>query len=255
MLTYRELPQLSPEQCRRRLEEAKRALGEAVLNRLLGFALFSLGANRRAVAELVQLPQPTLQSVTERVLRDGLPALEDRRSKSSTLLPRATPKSPPLRLRIEQNTLVVQVNEHQELVIPRQNVVQCRTVLLSMLECGLLGAGEVASGLGISTERVRQLRTRLHEGDAKELIDQRKGQQQDYRVSQEVKAEIIQQYVLNLQTDGRTSSDALRNDLLERCAIALSARTIRLHVNNLGLRRIRDSLPQLLAQVKKTSPS
>ena len=252
MLDYQKLPRLPTEQCRRRFETAKKALGERVLVKLLAFALFTLGANRRKIAEELGLPKATLTSLTERVLGKGLPALEDRRSKSSTFLPQAAAKGDPLALYLEQDTIVIQVNEIQHVVIPRQNVLQCRIVLLTMLESGLLSPGEVARGLDLSTERVRQLSKKLREGGARTLLDQRKGQQQDYRVTPDVKAEIIQQYVVNLQTDGRTSAEKLKDDLSSRCKIELAPRTIRLHVAKLGLQRIRGSLPELLATLKKT---
>lgn len=254
MFDYRELPLLPVEQRRRRFDAAARALGGDVLVRLLAFALYTLGANRRSIAELVGLPIPTLQSVTERVFRDGLPALEDRRRGSSTFLAQAEEEARPMAIRIEQESLLIQFGEKQQVVIPRRNAVQCRTVLLTLLESGLLGVGEVAHGLGLSTERVRQLKKKLVEEDAKALIDQRQGQTHDYLVTAATKAEIIQQYVANLLTNGSTSSENLRIGLSGR-KIELAPRTIRFHVEKLGLRLIRGSLPRLVDEVKKTAES
>lgn len=251
MLDYQALTLLPVEQRRRRFEMTQKALGKRVFLRLIAFALYSLGASRRAVAELVGLPIPTLQSLSERVLRNGIPALEDRRHKASTFLPQVKTEPKPVDLRIEQDSLIIQVADNQQVVVPRHNVVQCRTVLLTLLDSGLLSVGEVANGLGLSTERVRQLRKKLAEEDAKALIDQRQGQKQDYLVTPEVKAELIQEYVIKLLTDGRTSSEYLREGLSSR-DIELAPRTIRLHVTKLGLRLIRSSLPRLLEEVKKT---
>jgi transposase len=251
MLDYQALSLLPDEQRRGRYETAKKALGERVFLRLLTFALYSLGASRRSIAELVGIPIPTLQSLSERVLRNGIPALEDRRHKASAFLPQVKKEPKPVALRIEEDSLVIQVDDNQQVVIPRHNVVQCRTVLLTFLDSGLLGVGEVANGLGLSTERIRQLRKKLAEEDAKALIDKRQGQKQDYLVTPEVKAELIQEYVIKLLTDGRTSSEYLKEGLSSR-DIELAPRTIRLHVSKLGLRLIRSSLPRLLAEVKKT---
>jgi transposase len=253
MINYQELPLLPTKQRRRRFDAAKKALGEKGLTKLLAFALYVLGGNRRRIAELAGLPIPTLQSLTERVLRDGLPGFEDRRQKATNFLPQAETQPEPVALRIEKESLVIQVDKKKQVVIPRSNPVQCRTVLFTFLNSGLLKVSEVAQGLGLSTERVRQLRKKLVEEDAKALIDQRQGQRQDYLVTPEVKAALIQEYVVKLLTDGRTSSERLRESLSKRCDIWIAARTIRLHLDKLGLRQIRDSLPRLIEEVKKTA--
>ncbi len=253
MLNYQDLPRLSPEQCLARYEAAKSALGEGVLVRLIAFVFFALGASRRGIAEGLGLPKPTLTSLAQRVVRDGLPALEDRRCRSSTFLQNAPQE---LRLQaklvVEPEKLIVGFNDEARVELSRRNPVQCRTVLLTMLESGLLPANEVAAALELSTERVRQLRVKLIENDVEALMDQRRGRQRDLLVTPDVKAEMIQQYVLNLQTDASTSSRQLTEDLAERCDIRLAERTIRLHVSSLGLRQIRASLPALLEAVKKT---
>ncbi len=248
----RELPQLSSEYSRERLEKASSLLGAGVVARILAFALYLLGANRTALAQYVGLPLDTLKSLLQRMLRDGLPALEDRRRKAAAFLPHAPVPQPKPRLVIEQDALVVHLEPGRKISIPRHNPIQCRAVLLTMLDARLLGLEEVAAGIGLSTERVRKLKAKLLEGDLLALIDQRTGQQRDYRVTPEVKAEIIQQYVLNLQTSAGTSAEQLRDDLDERCQIKLAPRTIGLHVAKLGLQQIRGSLPKLLAALKKT---
>ncbi len=72
-------------------------------------------------------------------------------------------------------------------------------MLLTLL--GLLRADDLAKGLGLSKDRVRVLAAKLREHDAPELIDQRRGGQRDTRLTPELRAELIQQYVLNAATD------------------------------------------------------
>lgn len=257
MLDCRELPKLSFERSQRRLEKAAGILGSNVVTRLLAFSLYLLGANRKALAGFTGIRLEALKSLVQRGFSDGLPALEDRRTKSSTFLPSQAflPKFEPQVL-VESEKLVVQFNEETRMEIPLGNPIQCRTVLLTMAESKLLSLDEVANAVGLSAERVRKLKTKLAKKDVVDaLVDQRKGQQKDWLVTPEVKAELIQQYVVNLQSEGRTSSEKLKDDLSSRCNIVIAPRTIRLHVANLGLARIRESLPQLLAQVKKTAKS
>jgi hypothetical protein len=255
MLDCRDLPQLSYERSQKRLERATGVLGAKVVTRLLAFSLYLLGANRDALAGCLGIRLETLKSLVKRGFSDGLVALEDRRRSLSTFLPRQAPAAE-LRPKVslEPETLVVEFDEGTRMRVPLRNRIQCRTVLLSMAGSKLLSVDEVADGLGLSAERVRKLKTKLAQDDVvAALVDQRSGQQRDYRVTPEVKAELIQQYVVNLQTEGRTSSEKLKDDLSNRCNIEIASRTIRLHVAKLGLPLIRDSLPQLLSEVKKTS--
>jgi repressor of nif and glnA expression len=84
-------------------------------------------------------------------------------------------------------------------------------------------------------------------------MDQRKGQKEDFIVTSSVKAEMIQQFAVDVITSGRTSSIAISEKLKERCGINVPDRTVRHHMSRLGLRSIKRSLPQLVAAVKKTS--
>ena len=255
MLDCRDLPQLSYERSQKRLERATSVLGAKVVTRLLAFSLYLLGANRDALAGCLEIRLEALKSLVKRCFSDGVSALEDRRRGFSTFLPSQAPAAElKPKLSLEPETVVIEFDEGTRIRIPLRNRIQCRTVLLTMAGSKLLSVDEVADVLGLSAERVRKLKTKLAQHDVVEgLVDQRSGQQRDYRVTPKVKAELIQQYVVNLQTEGHTSSEKLKDDLRNRCNIEIASRTIRLHVAKLGLPLIRDSLPQLLSEVKKTS--
>jgi len=72
-----------------------------------------------------------------------------------------------------------------------------------------------------------------------------------YRVTAPVKAELVQQFAVDIITSGQTSGSKISSELKERCNIAVPARTVRHHLAQMGLREIKESLPQLLAVVKK----
>jgi len=256
-LNNQELPSLSPAASRRRIDQATRTLGAEVVSRILALALYLLGARRKALAEFLAIPLDTVKSLVQRVFSDGLPGLEDRRRTASTFMPYpvATEQQTACKLMLEQDKLVVEFNQSTRIEIPRRNHLQCRTVLMTLLEAKLLDIGEVAKAIGLSIERVRRLSKKLHRSDVSALIDQRRGQQQDYRLTPEVKAELIQQFVLNLQTNAGTSSKQLSEDLEKRCQIKVAGRTIRQHAAKLGLGQMRKSLPQLLTALKKTRKS
>ena len=69
----------------------------------------------------------------------------------------------------------------------------------------------------------------------------------------EQKAEIIQQIAARAVTGHCTSSAVLAEQVNQRTQAALSARTIRWHIHNLGLTNIRKTLPPLVAALKKTA--
>ena len=252
-----ELPPLSSVASQRRIDQGTRILGAEVVPKILALALYLLGARRKELAEFLAIPLDTVKSLLQRVFSDGLPALEDRRRNTSTFMPSIVAPEPETtcKLLLEPEKLVVELNEAKRIEIPRRNPLQCRTVLMTMLEAELLSIGDVAKAIGLSIERVRKLSKKLYQSDVFALIDQRRGQQQDYRLTPEVKAELIQQFVLNLQTNAGTSSKQLSEDLEKRCHIMVAGRTIRQHAAKLGLGQMRKSLPKLLTTLKKTPES
>lgn len=255
MLNYQALPALNPGTSRHRVDQAARVLGVGVVAKLLALALYLLGANRKAVAAMVGLPLDTLKSLIRRVGTDGLPALEDRRRSSSTFLAAGASERPRVEaaVRVEDDEVIILLDAATRVAIPRKNRGQVRAMLLTLLGAKLLSLEQVTEGTGLSAERARKLAKKLQEEDVSAVMDQRRGQQRDYRVTEEAKAELIQQFVVNLATNASTSSSQLSDDLKARCRLDLKARTIRVHVDKLGLSQLRKSLPELLAGLKKTA--
>ncbi len=82
---------------------------------------------------------------------------------------------------------------------------------------------------------------------------ERQGQKQDYRVGPEKKAEIMQQFAARVVTGQSTSSDVLAKVVSADSETTLSPRTVRWHMEKLGLGSIRKTLPELVHTLKKTS--
>ncbi|MFQ5865855.1 MAG: hypothetical protein ACE5IW_11560 [bacterium] len=237
-----------------RVEQAYSILGQAVVNRIVCFSLFLLGVNRSFIAKCLNIPVDTVKSLLKRIFREGLPALEDRRQKSSSFLPLQEEKPDQSVLNVNDDHIVVEIGRNnQRMKIPRNNNIQSRVVLLTLLNNKLLTSEEVAAVLGLSKNHIQQLSKKLHKDDVYSILDKRQGQQLEYRFSHEVKSELIQQFVFDVVTRGTTSGERLVSELQERCDINLSARTIRYHINKLGLNRIKRSLPALLQGFKKNS--
>jgi PIN domain nuclease of toxin-antitoxin system len=93
----------------------------------------------------------------------------------------------------------------------------------------------------------------LNDEDIPALLDKRQGQKHDYQVTPEVKAEIIQQYVARIVTGRSASSDGITEVVNEQTQKELSPRTVRWHIQKLGLQSIKKTLPKLLDALKKNS--
>lgn len=238
----------------KRVRAAAGVLGEGVVTRLLAFALFLMGARREDIARHLSMPIGTLFSFLTRVARDGLPALEDRRHGRADFLPPAEHEAPPTQVTRTEAGLVVDFGAPGRILsIPASNVLQQRVFLLTLLENGVLERSEVARLLGYSPTHTARLARQLRRDDVGALLDKRRGQTRDYRVTPEVKAELVQQFAVDVLTRGKTSGEAISAELEERCQITIPPRTVRYYLARMGLPAIRHSLPDLLAAVKKTS--
>jgi hypothetical protein len=254
MSNRQDIPSMSTVSSQKRMEQAKMAFGATAVTRIISLALYLLGANLRELAAFVGTPLDTIKTLAKRTLRDGLPALEDRRKMTSDFLPiNETQRPLSCKLLFEKDVFVVVLDGEKRVELLRRNPAQCRTVLLTLLNADLLGIEEVSQAIGLSPERTRKLCTALVKEDVEALLDRRKGQQRDYIFTSEVKSELIQQFVLNALSGWPTSGRAISEDLRQRCDIEVSERFVRQHLNKLGLANIAESLPALLEAQKKTS--
>jgi hypothetical protein len=237
----------------KRLKKANKILGKSLVNRIIGFALFLLGAKREDIAQYLSLPFGTFLSFLTRIDQHGLLAFEDRRK-----LPSAQPekvRTPPekIRLSLKDTNICIQSGcQNQSLNIPCNNSLQSKVVLLSFFKSGLFSANDIAHVLGLSERHIRYLADKLHEHDVFSLIDKRAGQRPDYQFSPEIKAELIQQFAANAITGKPTSSRAISEQINKQCKAHFSDRSVRLHMQKLGLPQIAKSLPALIDTLKKT---
>jgi hypothetical protein len=244
----------SPQLSESRLGQAKESFGVRAIQRILCFALYLLGVNRNAIGRTLSIPPDTAKSIIKAVKRDGFEAFEDRRRRSSAFRPPVPPQMPPITLREGEDHIVVDFGfPETHIKLSRQDPLQMKTVLLSMFNSGLLSNRQVAGAIQLTLSHTAALARRLREHGALSLVDRRQGQQQDFVVTPRVKAELVQQFAVDVITSGRISSSTISERLMQRCGIAISERTVRHHLARMGLRGIQSSLPQLVAAVKKTS--
>jgi transposase len=237
-----------------RMQRAQQLLGSNVIQRFLCFALYLLGVKRSAIGGAIGISPETAKSIIKAINADGLCALEDRRRTLSIFLPQSQPQPAPITIGKAEEHIVIDFGvEGRQLLMPGENVLQIRTVLLSMLNSGLLSNRQVAEVIGLTPSHTATLARRLEHEDISSLIDKRQGQKSEYRVTPRIKAELVQQFVVDTVAHGKASSEAISAELKKRCQIIISARTVRHHLAGIGLPVIKHTLPKLLAEVKKNS--
>jgi len=242
-----------------RINLANKIIGEKTVRKMIAFSLYLLGVSRKSTAEKLNIAYDTFKSLTERVEQEGLAALFDRRVKH---LPLPKPKDMPVheiqkvRVCFQDDFLFVNLEPGGNLLkIQSTNSIQIKTILLTLLENKLIDRRVAAELLGYTPAHIQRLSQKLHNNDVSLFIDQRQGQQKDYKFNQEIKAEMFQQYIANLVSEKSISSQTLSKDIKERCDINLSPRSIRFHVEKSGLSKIKKTLPGLIESLKKTPKS
>lgn len=236
-----------------RQQAAEKVLGKAVVSRIIGFALFLLGYARSDIADITGTDLNTFLSFLTRMSKFGLDGFRDRRRQSAAAV------SQPVEIAIgltrrNDGALVIETDYKKELImIPAENFIQQKVFLLTLGINGLVNSADIAEQLDCTAAYVCELQKKLKAGDVAAVLDKRRGQTTDYRVTEEIKGELILQWAVNSVTGRPSSSPAISNDLNERCAISLPERTIRDHLKKLGLNKLAEPLFHLVKDTKKGS--
>lgn len=248
----------SQKKSQKRIEKALRVLPSLALKKILFFSLYILGAKLNEIAYHVEMPKESGKTTINKVMRDGIPAFHDRRQSVKTYELQSPPsQDQPISVFIEDDCCIIIFGDtNQRLKIPLSHRVHLRAVLLSLFQANLLPVRTVSSALGITAAHCRELSTKLaNDGVTEVLIDKRKGQKQDFLVDLSVKAELIQHFAARAVTGHSISSQVLTELINDAQKTAISSRTIRWHMNKLGLMKIKKTLPDLIEALKKNSRS
>ncbi len=238
----------------RRITWACNIVGAKIVYRIICYALYLLGASRLSLSSILKMPPDTIKSLIKRIQQYGISAFEDRRSKEPSIISISQTKSSKASVTIEGQWVTINCGtENQAFRIAAKNSLQVKVILLSMYSEGLLSLEEISKALDLSASHISKLTRQLQASDVESLLDRRKGQQQEFLFTPEIKAELIQQFVLDTVSYGKASGEAITDHLQSRCNIKLSPRSIRYHMEKLGLSNIKKSLPELLERVKKKS--
>lgn len=247
----------SPTLSHKRISQARAIFGDTIVKKILAWVLFLLGASKPMICSALDFKPGTLRTLLYRVQNQGLSALEDRRSKNSFFKPQAALTVPveSVEVVLHERDKCYQVNfgDSFHIQIPLSNPLLFKSLLLCLLNNRLINREQAAQALQLSEDRVGKLAKKLAEEDVTGLIDQRRGQKQDYIFTPTIKGELIQQFVIDIVQDGKMSGEKLSKHLNERCQYNLSPRSILYHLSNMGLSKIKKTLPVYLEAVKKSS--
>lgn len=237
----------------KRIALANKILGFQLVKKILGFALYLLGAGRKSISEFIETPYDTFKSFTERVEISGISAFWDRREKAPAFLSAKPEMKIKSKVSVNESSCIVDLGTGGgQIQIPLKNVLQLKVILLTLLKNKVISLKDVSEILSYSESYSSRLAERLHDEDANVLLDHRQGQKTDYVFTPEIKSEIILQTAGNVIVGKSISSSILATDLRDRKKVNLSQRSIRLHVTRLGLRKIKEELPALIDTLKKT---
>ncbi len=252
MSNYLNKLELSESKSKKRLEKAYAFMGKALINRIIAYALYLLGANRDDIADLLSMPKGTLLCLLTRLSRNGLVGLSDGRGKNNATIIRTGSKDLEYEVECNGDIIIKSGFVKSILKIVGTDVLQKKIVLLTFLENKLISYDMVARSLGVSVRHVSNLLKKLRVKGVASLSDQRIGQQQDYVYTPEIKSELILQFAVNASGNGKISSHALASDIQKRANVDLSERSIRLHISKLGLNMISRKMKDLICSQKKT---
>lgn len=256
MIDYRNI-NFSSHYADQRISLANKVIGEKNVTKLFALTLYLNGAARNSIAKSLGISYDTFKSFTDRIEREGISALFDRRKKHQALpeiKQKALPEIQKIQAYFQDDYLYINLESGANLVkISSNNSIQIKTTLLTLLDNKLISTKTVSELLDYSPAHIQRLNQKLQNDDVSLFIDQRQGQQKKYRCNPEILTEMFQQFIANLTTGRSVSSQKISETLKQRCNIDLPARTIRYQLEKSGLSKIKKTLPELLDHLKKNS--
>lgn len=220
-----------------RLEKAAQTLGKDVMKRLIIFVLYTLGFNRELIAKLFGYQVAGVKTLVDRILINGLEGFYDHRKTNIV-----TEKTP--------SVVVADTEKHKEIsiseaviVVPKDDILARKIISVTLAETGFLSNLEGAKILDYTPQAFGRLREKYRLKGSSGLIDQRQGQKSDYKVTPEIKAEILFQICTKVREDTTVSSEDISTALNECFPESkISPRTVRYHLNQLGFPHFRREL-------------
>ncbi len=238
-----------------RIEKAEAIFGKKVIVNILCLCLYLLGVKRVMIAAALDLSANTLRAKIRTFLKDGLYSLGDRRQKSlvQPILKEQKRDSTVSKATIKQTQeeIVIEIGQ-MSIVLRKKNNLQVRAMLLTLVNSNYVTKAEVSDILKLSTAHIGFLSKELKDKDIHCLIDKRKGSQEDYKFTPDVKAELIKEFAVSCLTGTSASGKAIGKKMDTTFSTSFSERSVRFHMQKLGLNGIKKTLPEKYELEKKS---
>ena len=241
-----------------RIEVAKSALGEQTVNRVLAFSSYLMGAQRKEIAETFNYSVPGLASMVQRIQQQGTNAFSHNQGpRTEHALMLAKPKAlvsskikDSIEYNINANILNIKINNPLEMKIsfnPEHSA--DKIFILKCQEAGIITIQQAANFLQKTSNQIQTMIRKLKQtGGIEAVQDQRQGQKQAYKFSDEAKSNLFYYFFEDLITHRSISSIRIHNKLSQDLKIGISDRMVRNYLENIGLSAIK---PRLIELAKK----
>lgn len=233
---------------------ANKVLGTNVTQRILSYSLYLQGVSKTSISESLNIPPDTTKSLIKRIHSDGITAFGDRRNKVKPFTTKKAEQKSSNTIFVEDDLVKINIGgQGKPIIVPAKNVLQLKTVLITLAGAGIVSNQEVSNILRYSPNHIQYLIKKIQDEDVHALLDKRQGQKQCYRFTQDIKSELILQFILDVSNDKKVSGVSLSNSLKERVKLDLSPRSIRNYIEKLGLSKIKKQISDCMSDVKKNS--
>lgn len=254
MLNFQDL-NLSAIKQHNRIEVAKSALGEQTVNRILAFSSYLMGAPRKEIAEAFNYSVPGLASMVQRIQQEGTCAFSyNQGPRTQDVLKPVEPKTMVsstikdfIETNIDANILNIRINNPLEMKIsfnPEHTADQI--FILKCQEAGIITIQQAANFLQKTSNQIQTMIRKLKQtGGIEAVQDQRQGQKQAYKFSDEAKSNLFYYFFEDLITHRSISSIRIHDKLSQDFKIGISDRMVRNYLESIGLSAIKARLIEL----------
>ena len=244
-----------------RLAAAESALGKRTVERIFAFSSYLLGAQLDDIAGVFNYTVPGLNSFIKRLYNQGPEAFSRTQGPAHALpahLPELgavapLPVAKALEVEIGDNVINLKLKVPTTIQIPFEPTQQSDQVfVLKCQSAGLLSIQQAAASLNKTPNQIQHMRLKMKTEEGADLFtDQRRGQVKPYKFTEQVHSELLYYLFEDLLEFRSISSIRIHEKLEQALALGISDRTVRAHLDALGLRDIKERLLQLV----KKNPS
>jgi len=244
-----------------RIAVAEDVLGKRTVERLLAFSSYLLGYSRKDVAESFSYTVPGLSSLVQRVQNNGVEALmysqgpkqQPTSEKKNDDLTVSTRPKETIASKIIDGSITITINSPLIVEVPFNSAnVSDQIFIMKCQQAGIFTIQQAADILNKTSNQIQNMKRKLKDsGAVAAVIDQRQGQQQCYKFSQEAQSELLYCFIEDLIENRSISSIRIHHKLINKLDIEITDRMIRNHLERLGLLQIK---PNLIELAKKKIP-